>query len=162
MSGFLVEVRPGREVLYKTAWALRDAMRAGVISGDSRIFHRATSTWISITQHPEYRRFLLNHEPPAWMDVPEEPSEEVPETAEEPRGLARVSYKFSVGFAALKRALEAARAKREARAAASPPTKTPTPAPRGRGEPEPRQEPPPASPAPPPPSSRRDRWTYFP
>jgi hypothetical protein len=70
MSDYLVEVSRGRELLYQTPSALRAAMRSGEISPDSRIFHRTSSTWVSITEHPEYRRFLTNTPPPAVLDLP--------------------------------------------------------------------------------------------
>ena len=62
MSEYLIEVTPGRELVFRTPWALRAAMREGTITADSRIFHRATARWISITKHPEYRRYQA--EPP--------------------------------------------------------------------------------------------------
>jgi hypothetical protein len=65
MSEYLVEVTPGRELLYRTPGALRAAMRDGTITADSRIFHRATARWISITKHPEYRRYQADPPPEA-------------------------------------------------------------------------------------------------
>jgi hypothetical protein len=70
MSDYLVEVSRGRELLYQTPLALRAAMRSGEISPDSRIFHRTSSTWVSITKHPESRRFLTDAHPPAKLDLP--------------------------------------------------------------------------------------------
>jgi hypothetical protein len=64
MSEYLVEVTPGRESLYRTPLSLRAAIRSGEITADSRIFHRATRTWISITEHPEYKRFRSEVNPP--------------------------------------------------------------------------------------------------
>jgi hypothetical protein len=55
---YLVEIETGREQLYPSVEALGAAVRAGVIGPDSRIFHRASSTWISITLHPEYRKAM--------------------------------------------------------------------------------------------------------
>jgi hypothetical protein len=53
---YLVEIEIGREQLYQSVEALAAAIRNGVIGPDSRIFHRASSSWISITLHPEYRK----------------------------------------------------------------------------------------------------------
>lgn len=53
---FLVEIEAGREQVYQSVEALAAAIRSGVIGPDSRIFHRASSSWISITLHPEYRK----------------------------------------------------------------------------------------------------------
>jgi hypothetical protein len=55
---YLVEIEAGREQLYQTVEAFAAAIRSGVIGPDSRIFHRASSSWISITLHPEYRKAM--------------------------------------------------------------------------------------------------------
>jgi hypothetical protein len=56
---YLVEIETGREQLYQSVEALAAAIRNGVIGPDSRIFHRASSSWISITLHPEYRKLAV-------------------------------------------------------------------------------------------------------
>jgi zinc D-Ala-D-Ala dipeptidase len=82
MSEYLVEVTPGRQLVYRTPWALRAAMHDGTITADSRILHRATSSWVCITKHPEYRRYQAEISLPPWFD----PSPVVePEEAENPR-----------------------------------------------------------------------------
>jgi hypothetical protein len=70
MSQYLVEVTPGRELVYETQLALRAAIRSGQISADSRIFHRATASWISITKHPEYRRVQAELTPRSGTGTP--------------------------------------------------------------------------------------------
>jgi hypothetical protein len=55
---FLVEIEPGREQLFPSVAALAGAIKAGVIGPDSRIYHRATSSWLSITLHPEYQKAM--------------------------------------------------------------------------------------------------------
>ena len=55
---YLVELRPGKEELYRTGDALAAAIRSGEVDGHSRIYHRATSKWISITLHPQYKAIL--------------------------------------------------------------------------------------------------------
>jgi hypothetical protein len=90
MSEYLVEVTPGRELVYRTSWALRAAMRDGTITADSRIFHRATARWISITKHPEYRRYQAD--PPPWFDltpVAQPKKAEDPEEPQEPQVIRR-------------------------------------------------------------------------
>jgi hypothetical protein len=77
MSRYLVELKPGREVLYQTPAALRVAIESGEITGQSRIFHRATATWISIHLHPEYRRFQTERHPPSWMTPTNTPPAEL-------------------------------------------------------------------------------------
>ena len=82
MSEYLVEVTPGRELLYRTPLALRGAMRSGEINPDSRIYHRAAARWISIVEHPEYRKFLAERRPPDWLEpIPFEPARPEPEPA---------------------------------------------------------------------------------
>jgi hypothetical protein len=55
---YLVEIEAGREQVYPSVEALAAAIQRGVIGPDSRIFHRASSSWISITLHPEYRKAM--------------------------------------------------------------------------------------------------------
>jgi hypothetical protein len=55
---YLVELRPGKEELYRTGDELAAAIRSGEVDGHSRIYHRATSKWISITLHPQYKAIL--------------------------------------------------------------------------------------------------------
>jgi hypothetical protein len=53
---FLVEIETGREALYHSVNALAAAIRRGEVGPQSRIFHRASSSWISITLHPEFKK----------------------------------------------------------------------------------------------------------
>ena len=53
---FLVEIEAGREVLYHSVDALAEAIRNGEVGPRARIFHRASSSWISITLHPEFKK----------------------------------------------------------------------------------------------------------
>lgn len=53
---YLVEIETGREALYESVDALSAAIRHGDVGPQSRIFHRASSSWISITLHPEFRK----------------------------------------------------------------------------------------------------------
>ena len=59
---YLVEIEAGREQVYPSVEALAAAIQRGVIGPDSRIFHRASSSWISITLHPEYRKAMAARE----------------------------------------------------------------------------------------------------
>jgi hypothetical protein len=52
---YLVELRPGKEELYRTGDDLALAIRDGEVDDRSRIYHRATAKWISITLHPQYK-----------------------------------------------------------------------------------------------------------
>jgi hypothetical protein len=55
---YLVELRPGKEELYRSGDELAAAIRTGDVDGHSRIYHRATSKWISITLHPQYKAIV--------------------------------------------------------------------------------------------------------
>jgi hypothetical protein len=53
---YLVEIETGREALYDSVKALAAAIRRGEVGPQARIFHRTSSSWISITLHPEFRK----------------------------------------------------------------------------------------------------------
>jgi hypothetical protein len=55
---YLVELRPGKEELYRTSDDLAAAIRRGDVDVHSRIYHRATSKWISVTLHPQYKAIV--------------------------------------------------------------------------------------------------------
>jgi hypothetical protein len=55
---YLVELSPGKEELYRSSDELALAIRNGDVDGRSRIYHRATAKWISITLHPQYKAIL--------------------------------------------------------------------------------------------------------
>jgi hypothetical protein len=65
---YLVELRPGKEELYRTGDELAAAIRAGDVDMHSRIYHRATSKWISVTLHPQYKAIVS--ERPATPPMP--------------------------------------------------------------------------------------------
>ena len=65
---YLVELRPGKEELYRTTEELAAAIRKGDVDGHSRIYHRATSKWISVTLHPQYKAIIA--ERPAAPSLP--------------------------------------------------------------------------------------------
>jgi hypothetical protein len=60
---YLVELRPGREELFTTGDELEAAIRGGDVTIQSRIFHRAKATWISIMFHPRYRAIEAERSP---------------------------------------------------------------------------------------------------
>ena len=55
---FLVELRPGKEELYRSSDELALAIRNGDVDERSRVYHRATAKWISITLHPQYKAIV--------------------------------------------------------------------------------------------------------
>ena len=65
---YLVELRPGKEELYRTGDELAAAIRSGEVDMHSRIYHRATSKWISVTLHPQYKAIVA--ERPAGPQLP--------------------------------------------------------------------------------------------
>jgi hypothetical protein len=58
---YLVELKPGKEELYRTGDDLALAIRDGDVDARSRIYHRATAKWISITLHPQYKAIVADH-----------------------------------------------------------------------------------------------------
>jgi hypothetical protein len=67
---YLVELRPGKEELYRTGEELAAAIRTGDVDVHSRIYHRATSKWISVTLHPHYKAIAAEREPTAHAMPP--------------------------------------------------------------------------------------------
>ncbi len=67
---YLVELRPGKEELYRTAEELAAAIRSGDVDIHSRIYHRATSKWISVTLHPHYKAIAAERDPSATNALP--------------------------------------------------------------------------------------------
>jgi hypothetical protein len=61
---YLVELRPGKEELYRTTEELAAAIRQGDVDMHSRIYHRATSKWISVTLHPQYKAIIAERNAP--------------------------------------------------------------------------------------------------
>jgi hypothetical protein len=63
---YLVELRPGKEELYRSSDELALAIRNGDVDARSRVYHRATAKWISITLHPQYKAIVAaaKEEPP--------------------------------------------------------------------------------------------------
>ncbi len=53
---YLVEIEAGREEMYDSVDALASAIRRGDVGPQARIFHRASSSWVSITVHPEFKK----------------------------------------------------------------------------------------------------------
>ena len=64
---YLVELRPGKEELYRTTEELAAAIRKGDVDTHSRIYHRATSKWISVTLHPQYKAIVAERSAPPPM-----------------------------------------------------------------------------------------------
>src|SRR3954462_8975647 len=55
---YLVELRPGKEELYRSSDELALGIRSGDVDERSRVYHRATAKWISITLHPQYKAIV--------------------------------------------------------------------------------------------------------
>jgi hypothetical protein len=55
---YLVELKPGKEELYRSSDELALAIRNGDVDARSRVYHRATAKWISITLHPQYKAIV--------------------------------------------------------------------------------------------------------
>lgn len=165
MSKYIVEVRPGRELAYQTPLALRAAMRQGEINADSRILHQATSTWIPITEHPEYKRFLAEVYPPPWLAPPDAPEPVKPPVAPKQPGLLssvaeRGAALATSSWASLKKRI--AKVGRRSERSSQPRRRL---SPVSSAKP-PLHSEPPAQPTEPPPHQSsdptRNRWTFFP
>jgi hypothetical protein len=59
---YLVELKPGKEELYRSSDDLAIAIREGDVDARSRIYHRATAKWISITLHPQYKAIVAGQD----------------------------------------------------------------------------------------------------
>ena len=82
---YLVELTPGREVVYDTPLALRAALKSHEITSDSRSYHRRSARWVSIMEHPEYRKLLAERRPPDWLEpIPYEPMDPATHREEAP------------------------------------------------------------------------------
>lgn len=173
MSDFLVEVTPGREVVYRTPLALRAAMRSGEITSESRIYHRAGSRWIPITEHPEYRKFLAERRPVDWLEPI--PFQQAPQP--EPAPVEASDSPIEVVKGALQRAAAGFRAwlakvtappelppKRSAALPEPEPERPRTPKSVRAAPPAPPPPPPQTtdSPEQPPAGPERRRWTFYP
>jgi hypothetical protein len=53
---FLVEPESGQRCHYSSARALGVAIRRGDLGPQAKIFHQASSQWLPISVHPEYRK----------------------------------------------------------------------------------------------------------
>jgi hypothetical protein len=116
MNEYLVEITAGLERVYHSLPAFREAIQAGEINPESRIYHRAAARWIPITEHPEYRKYLAERRPANWLEpIPFEPGQE-----SEP-------HKASHGLRSLVAKLERAGATVRGWLARRPPPSTPLP-----------------------------------
>jgi hypothetical protein len=55
---YLVELSPGMEMIYGSLSEFTDAVRRGEVTPDARVFHRARSQWLPVTEHPKYREVI--------------------------------------------------------------------------------------------------------
>ena len=107
---YLVELKPGKEELYRTGDDLALAIRDGEVDARSRIYHRATAKWISITLHPQYKAIVAGQrdEPmarparKAWSLFPAgltgQSAEMSSSEAEPANGSIRHRWKRPIGF----------------------------------------------------------------
>jgi hypothetical protein len=107
---YLVELRSGKEQLYRTGDDLDLAIRDGEVDARSRIYHRATAKWISITLHPQYKAIVAGQrdEPmarpsrKAWGLFPAglvgQPAEMSSSEAAPANGSVRHRWKRPMGF----------------------------------------------------------------
>jgi hypothetical protein len=55
---YLVELKPGKEEVYRSVDEFTAAIRRSEVSSQSRIYHRASSRWIPVTLHPQFRKVV--------------------------------------------------------------------------------------------------------
>jgi hypothetical protein len=76
---YLVELASGKQAVYRSVDEFTAAIRRSEVSSQSRIYHRASSTWIPVTLHPQFRKVAAE-----WA-------------AEPPRPLLRTQWTFYRG-----------------------------------------------------------------
>jgi hypothetical protein len=55
---YRIEVKPGEESVFRTIEELATAIRNGLVTPRSRIFHNASQKWLPIEFHPHYKKAL--------------------------------------------------------------------------------------------------------
>jgi hypothetical protein len=81
---FLVELKSGKQEVYRNLDDFTAAIRKGEVGTQSRIYHRAASMWIPVTLHPHFRKIAAERsaDPPPpppraqWTFLQAEPSED--------------------------------------------------------------------------------------
>jgi hypothetical protein len=163
MSGYLVQLSPGREFLYRTPWEFRAAIESGEITELARIYHHASESWISIRMHPEFRRFEAEREVAEPADAPEEASDYPrPPTLRrriKPGLLRRLQLYFQRMAASI---LAPARDSETEPGEAVVQPAAARPRPPARPEPRPERRPDPPKPRKPPEGPSRGSWTFYP
>ena len=102
---YLVELKPGKEELYRSSDELAIAIREGDVDARSRIYHRVTAKWISITLHPQYKAIVAGQDEQApasrkaWRLLPKGIPVEL-SSSETPASMAsiRQRWKRPIGF----------------------------------------------------------------
>jgi len=69
---FLVELKSGKEEVYRSLDDFTAAIRRGEVSARSRIYHRAASMWIPVTLHPHFRRVAAERSADPLLSLPRE------------------------------------------------------------------------------------------
>jgi hypothetical protein len=163
MSGYLVQLSPGREFLYRTPWEFRAAIHSGEITEVARIYHHASESWISIRMHPEFRRFEAEREQPHWSDAGTDEIETYPRPPAlrrrvKPSLIHRLQHSLRRVLASLTAPPQAPENQHSSREPEPPP---PRPAPVTR-PPRPADTPArPSRPSKPNDQGSRNRWTFY-
>ncbi len=101
---YLVELKPGKEELYRSSDDLAIAIRQGEVDARSRIYHRVTAKWISITLHPQYKAIVAgqDEEAPArrkaWGFLPSGIPVELSSEGSTMTAAIRQRWKRPIGF----------------------------------------------------------------
>jgi hypothetical protein len=53
---YFVEVAPGKQTVYRDDREFTAAIVRGEVNSQAKIYHRAQSTWLPVTLHPQFRK----------------------------------------------------------------------------------------------------------
>ena len=66
---YRIEVSPGEETVLRTIEELATAIRNGLVTPRSRVYHNASQKWLPIEFHPHYKKALALPERPKSAPV---------------------------------------------------------------------------------------------
>lgn len=81
---YLIRLPTGEEAVYRSIEELALAVHSGVVGPAAQAYHRATSEWLPIADHPEYQAALAIHVPEPVLSEPLPEAPALAPTAAEP------------------------------------------------------------------------------
>jgi hypothetical protein len=88
---YRIEVAPGEETVFRTIEELAVAIRNGVVTPRSRIYHNASQKWLPIGLHPHYKKAMELPAASAAHQAPATPAPSAPRTRLRPETHAPTS-----------------------------------------------------------------------